>query len=39
MARDLRVGITVLWVGLMVSGCVSSSTFSRMESQKNREIA
>lgn len=39
MAGDLRVGITVLWVGLMVSGCVSSSTFSQMESQKNREIA
>lgn len=39
MARDLRVGISVLWVGLMVSGCVSSSTFSQMESQKNREIA
>lgn len=39
MARDLRVGISVLWVGLMVSGCVSSRTFSQMESQKNREIA
>jgi len=39
MARHLRVGISVLLVGLMVGGCVSSGTFAEMESQKNAELA
>lgn len=39
MLRHLRIGIAVIAVGLITSGCVSSGKFKKMEAQKNDEIA
>jgi len=38
MNKLLRAGITVLAMGLMVGGCVSSGTFDKMVQQKDGEI-
>ncbi|HYA88943.1 MAG TPA: OmpA family protein [Nitrospirota bacterium] len=39
MIRLLRISIAVLTAGFIVSGCVSSGTFNKMEKAKNDEIA
>ncbi len=39
MMRHLRISIVVLAAGFIASGCVSSGTFKKMETEKNEEIA
>ena len=39
MTRHLRFSIVVLVAGLIVSGCVSTGKFKKMEEGKNQEIA
>ena len=39
MARYLRFCIVILAAGLIVSGCVSTGKFKKMEADKNQEIA
>ena len=39
MARYLRLCIVVLAVGIIVSGCVSTGKYKKMETGKNQEIA
>lgn len=39
MRKQLRIGLAVLAAAIIVSGCVSSGKFKRMESSKNQEIA
>ncbi len=39
MTRHLHIGLAVLAAAIIVSGCVSSGTFKKMEAQKNDEIA
>jgi len=39
MARYLRFCMVVLAAGLIVSGCVSTGTYEKMETGKNQEIA
>ena len=39
MTRHLRFSIVVLVAGLIVSGCVSTGKFKKMEDGKNQEIA
>ena len=39
MKRHLRIGIVILAVVFVASGCVSSGTFKKMEAAKNDEIA
>ncbi len=39
MLRHLRIGIAVIAVGLITTGCVSSGKFKKMEAQKDSEIA
>ncbi len=39
MNRHIRFLIVVLAVGLIISGCVSSGKFKKMEADKNQEIA
>ncbi len=39
MTRYLRIFIFVLMAGLIVSGCVSTGKFKKMEANKNEEIA
>lgn len=38
MIRKVHIGITVLAVGFIASGCVSTGTFKEMEAGKNKEI-
>ena len=38
MLKHLRIGIAVVAVGLITSGCVSSGKFKRMEADKNQQI-
>jgi len=38
MMMKLRIGIAVLAVGFIASGCVSSGTFKKMETAKNEQI-
>lgn len=39
MAKQLRVGMMILLVGLMIGGCVSSRALTDLENLKNKEIA
>ncbi|MGD0276326.1 MAG: OmpA family protein [Syntrophales bacterium] len=39
MNRYLRIGIAVLVVGFIVSGCVSTGTYKKMEAMKNNEVS
>jgi chemotaxis protein MotB len=39
MAGYLRISIAVVTAGIIMSGCVSSGTFKKMEAGKNEEIA
>jgi len=39
MKRHLSIGIVILAVVVVASGCVSSGTFKKMETQKNQEIS
>ncbi len=39
MARYLRICMFILAAGLIVSGCVSTGKFKKMEADKNQEIA
>ena len=39
MKRHLSTGIVILAVVVVASGCVSSGTFKKMETQKNQEIS
>jgi PBP1b-binding outer membrane lipoprotein LpoB len=39
MARHLRFCMVVLAMGLIVSGCVSTGKYKKMETGKNQEIA
>jgi len=39
MKRHLSIGIAILAVVFVASGCVSSGTFKKMETQKNQEIS
>jgi len=39
MTRHLRFSIVVFVAGLIVSGCVSTGKFKKMEEGKNQEIA
>jgi len=39
MKRHLSIGIAILAVVVVASGCVSSGTFKKMETQKNQEIS
>ncbi len=39
MVRYLRISIAVVAAGIIMSGCVSSGTFKKMEAGKNEEIA
>ena len=39
MIRHLRFLIVVLVAGLLVTGCVSTGKFKKMEADKNQEIA
>jgi len=39
MIRYLRIGIAVIAMGVIASGCVSNGTFKKMEAGKNEEIA
>ncbi len=39
MKRNNQIGIAMLVVGFTVSGCVSTSTFEKMQADKNGEIA
>jgi chemotaxis protein MotB len=39
MIRHLHIGIAVIAAGVIASGCVSNSTFKKMEAGKNEEIA
>jgi chemotaxis protein MotB len=39
MLRHLRIGIAIIAVGLITSGCVSSGKFKKMEADKNTQIA
>jgi chemotaxis protein MotB len=38
MLKDPYIGIAVIAIGLMTSGCVTSGKFKKMEAQKNDEI-
>jgi chemotaxis protein MotB len=38
MNRQIQIGITLLAVGFIASGCVSTGTFEKMQAQKNEEI-
>jgi len=38
MLRHLRIGIAIIAVGLITSGCVSSGKFKKMEADKNTQI-
>ena len=39
MNRHIHIGIAMLVVGFAASGCVSNSTFEKMQADKNSEIA
>jgi chemotaxis protein MotB len=39
MLRHLRIGIAIIAVGVITSGCVSSGKFKKMEADKNTQIA
>ena len=38
MNRQIQIGITLLAVGFIASGCVSTGTFDKMQAGKNEEI-
>jgi len=38
MNRQIQIGMALLAVGFIVSGCVSTGTFEKMQAQKNEEI-
>jgi chemotaxis protein MotB len=39
MKNYIRIGLAVLAAGIIVSGCVSSGTYKKLETEKNQEIS